>query len=424
MEKLKKIPALRFPGFGGEWEEKKLESVASKITDGTHDTPKPTREGVPYLTAIHIKDGFIDYANSYFLPKEEHEKIYKRCNPQKGDLLLVNIGAGTATCAMNIVDYEFSLKNVALIKPDIKLIAPSFLEQIQRKDSAKLFNQITSGGAQPFLSLKEIGNIKIVLPSVPEQTKIASFLSAIDEKLRALKKRKVLLQQYKQGVMQKIFAQEIRFKDDEGEDFPEWEEKKFGNVYSFKSTNSYSRENLNYEDGEIKNLHYGDIHTKFKVHFDITKEQVPFINRTIAIKTINDDAFCKNGDLIIADASEDYADIGKTVELFNLNNEKVVAGLHILLARPDLDKISIGFGGYLMGSANIKTQVMKVAQGTKVLSISATRLSNIDIQLPSLLEQSKIANFLSSIDKKITHCQKQIEQTEQYKKALLQQMFC
>src|SRR5690606_506151 len=130
---------------------------------------------------------------------EEHDKIYQRCNPEIGDLLLVNIGAGTATCAINSVDYPFSLKNVALIKPNRKLLNSLFLEQIQRKNSKKQFHQLTSGGAQPFLSLKEIGRFKLFLPSLSEQEKIAQFLVSIDKKLEALKKKKELLEQYKKG---------------------------------------------------------------------------------------------------------------------------------------------------------------------------------------------------------------------------------
>jgi type I restriction enzyme S subunit len=180
-EKLKgkNFPNLRFPGFEEEWEVKKLENIAKKITDGTHDTPKPIEKGIPFLTAIHIKDGFVDYNNCYYLDKEVHNKIFKRCNPEKNDLLIVNIGAGTATCALNIVDYEFSLKNVALVKPDTNIIDGRFLVQIQRKKSLKIFNQLTSGGAQPFLSLKEIGRLLISFPTIAEQHKISLFLFCI-----------------------------------------------------------------------------------------------------------------------------------------------------------------------------------------------------------------------------------------------------
>ena len=119
-------------------------------------------------------------------------------------------------------------------------------------------------------------------------------------------------------MMQKLFSQEIRFKDEQGKDYPDWEEVKFSNLYSFKTTNSFSRKNLNYENGQFRNIHYGDIHTKFKAHFDLSKADVPFLNPGINLNAVSQDAYCKKGDLVIADASEDYSGAGKTIELLNL----------------------------------------------------------------------------------------------------------
>ena len=223
--------------------------------------------------------------------------------------------------------------------------------------------------------------------------------------------------------MQKLFSQELRFRDENGKEFPKWEKKRFGDIFSFRVTNSYSRENLNFNSGEIKNIHYGDIHTKFNSHFDITKEYVPFINSEIELKRIAEDNYCKEGDLIIADASEDYADVGKCIEIVNLKSEKVLAGLHTILARPNKHKMSLGFNGHLMKSENIRLQIRTIAQGSKVLSISATRLSNCTLAIPCEKEQTKIANFLSAIDDKINRTENQIHQTQQYKKGLLQNMF-
>lgn len=96
-----------------------------------------------------------------------------------------------------------------------------------------------------------------------------------------------------------------------------WVEKKYGDIYSFYSTNSLSRDCLNYENGSVLNVHYGDIHTKFPTIFDITQSKVPFINSDIDISKIKTECYCKVGDLVIADASEDYNDIGKTIEIKN-----------------------------------------------------------------------------------------------------------
>ncbi|MFV8366372.1 restriction endonuclease subunit S [Flavobacterium sp. XS1P27] len=417
------VPQLRFQEFKDEWEKKTLSELAKKITDGTHDTPKPTKEGVPFLTAIHIKDGFVDYNNCYYLDQEVHNSIYKRCNPEKDDLLIVNIGAGTATCAINSVDYEFSLKNVALVKPKKEILNGKFLAQIQRKKSSKIFNQLTSGGAQPFLSLKEIGRLNISFPTLPEQQKIASFLSVVDEKIQQLSRKKELLEQYKKGVMQQLFLGKLRFKDENGKDYPDWEEKTFGDIFSFYTTNSLSREKLNYENGTVRNIHYGDIHTKFKTLFNLKNELVPFINSDFDVSKIKSECYCQEGDLVIADASEDYADIGKSIEIINLQNEKVIAGLHTFLARPNKTKMFIGFSGYILRSTNFRKQIMTIAQGSKVLSISTGRIAMIKMKIPKVEEQQKIANFLSNIDSKIESTNQQINQTQSFKKGLLQQMF-
>ena len=99
----------------------------------------------------------------------------------------------------------------------------------------------------------------------------------------------------------------LRFSEFRGE----WEKNQLGDIYEFKSTNSYSRDQLNYSNGDVYNIHYGDIHTKFKSRFELNNEEVPFINSSVSLDKILEDKYCKEGDLVIADASEDYNDIGK-----------------------------------------------------------------------------------------------------------------
>ncbi|MEG0236048.1 MAG: restriction endonuclease subunit S [Cetobacterium sp.] len=211
----------------------------------------------------------------------------------------------------------------------------------------------------------------------------------------------------------------LRFPEFSGE----WEEKSFGEIYSFRSTNSLSRDKLNYEQGKVKNIHYGDIHTKFKTLFDITNEKTPFINDEVSLEKIPEDNYCKNRDLIIADASEDYSDIGKSIEIINTNNQKILAGLHTFLARPDLYEIALGFGGYIMKSPTMHLQIKTIAQGTKVLSLSSKRVAELKFFIPCLPEQEKIANFLFSVDIKIEKLEKKKELLEKYKKGMMQKLF-
>lgn len=204
----------------------------------------------------------------------------------------------------------------------------------------------------------------------------------------------------------------------------EWKIEPFNDVYSFKITNSFSRDKLNYEKGTVKNIHYGDIHTKFSTHFDILKEDVPFINPETSIDKIDADNYCKEGDLVIADASEDIEDIGKSIEIINLNKEKLLAGLHTFLARPIYSKITIGFGGHLFKSNGIVAQIKKEAQGAKVLGVSKGRLSNLNVYFPvNPKEQQKIANCLSSLDDVINTETEKLDLLQDHKKGLLQQLF-
>ncbi|CAA6800876.1 MAG: Type I restriction-modification system, specificity subunit S (EC [uncultured Sulfurovum sp.] len=208
-----------------------------------------------------------------------------------------------------------------------------------------------------------------------------------------------------------------------GEFNGEWEEKKYGDIYSFYTTNSLSRDKLNYDDGRVKNIHYGDIHTKFNTMFNIQNEYVPFVNSDIDLSKIKEESYCLEGDLVIADASEDYNDIGKTIEMINLNNEKVVAGLHTFLARPNKHDIILGYMSYLLQSWKVRKQVMTIAQGSKVLSLSTKRLSTVKLNLPKNPEQQKIATFLTSIDTKIEQLTKKEKLLSSYKKGVMQKIF-
>lgn len=197
-----------------------------------------------------------------------------------------------------------------------------------------------------------------------------------------------------------------------------------GTLYSFKANNSFSRDQLNYISGVVKNIHYGDIHTKYSSHFYINKENVPYINPSVPIQRINIENYCIEGDMIFADASEDMEDIGKSIELMDINGERLLSGLHTILARQKINALAIGFGGHLFKSAIIRDQIKIEAHGTKVLGISSRRLSNINIFYPAnKLEQQKIADCLSSLDDLITAENKKLDALKTHKKGLMQQLF-
>ena len=154
----------------------------------------------------------------------------------------------------------------------------------------------------------------------------------------------------------------------------------------------------------------------------MSKEEVPYINDEILVSNLAQEDFCKIGDLVIADASEDYADIGKAVEIVEVEPSKLVAGLHCFIARPK-EKMIVGYSGYLVQSEDARKQIKRIAQGVSVLGISKTNLENINLPYPCIEEQEKIADFLTAIDQKIEAVARQVDRTEQFKKGLLQKMF-
>ena len=193
-----------------EWEVKRLGEICDKITDGTHGTPQKQNSGKPFLTAIHIKDGWIDYDNCYYLTEKDHEEIYKRCNPQFGDILMVNIGAGVCSVAMNRVNYEFSLKNVALLKPNLHFCTGKYLEYILQYRKKIIISSLLNGGAQPFLGLEDISKIKIIVPPITEQKKIAKILSVWDEAIEKQTKLINALTRRKHALSQQLLTGEKR----------------------------------------------------------------------------------------------------------------------------------------------------------------------------------------------------------------------
>jgi len=163
------------------WEVKKLGDICTKITDGTHDTPERLTSGVKFITGKHIRPYTIDYKNSDYVTEEIHKEIYRRCNPEIGDILYTNIGVNYATAAMNTVEYEFSMKNVALLKYNRKIITGRFLEYLLNneffKDKLKKLTGI--GGAQQFLSLAQIKDINILVPSKSLQNKFDIIIDGL-----------------------------------------------------------------------------------------------------------------------------------------------------------------------------------------------------------------------------------------------------
>jgi type I restriction enzyme S subunit len=220
----------------------------------------------------------------------------------------------------------------------------------------------------------------------------------------------------------KATVPEVRFP--EFVDAQNWSVAPMRKLYAFMRNNLLSRDKLNYERGVAKNIHYGDIHTKFQALFDITRESVPFINESESVPGADSEDYCVEGDLIFADASEDMRDVGKCIEVIRLAGERLLSGQHTILARPKDDALVIGFGGHLFRSDLMRSRIEKEAQGTKVYQISSSRLGGIDITYPSGKgEQQKIADCLTSLDEVIAAQGRKVEALKAHKRGLMQQLF-
>ena len=210
----------------------------------------------------------------------------------------------------------------------------------------------------------------------------------------------------------------LRFKEFCGE----WEEKRLGDVFKFMPTNSFSRNDLNYIEGDIYNIHYGDIHMIYPTITDAQKETFPYINREKKLDVCSE-LLCEDGDVLLADTSEDYDDIGKAIEIINVGDKKIVSGLHTIFMK-DYKKIYANkFRGFMMNSNSVRKQIKVLAAGAKVLGISKSNIAKVKMPLPSLPEQIKIADFLSIVDDKIQNQQDKIAHLENIKKGFMQKIF-
>ncbi|MEP0961031.1 MAG: restriction endonuclease subunit S [Roseobacter sp.] len=424
---VKRVPALRFSEFEGTWVEKSLEDLNVEISDGNYGEMYPTQEqfvsdGVPFIRANNLRDGTIRSDDMRFISPELHE-VLRSGHLKLSDILVTTRGD---IGMVSFVPLEFVGANInaqlCLLRNADRSDQFFIFSYLNHHVAKRQFAELTTGSALKQLPRKNLKKVRIGIPSLPEQKKIAKFLGVVDAKIAALKARQEGLERYKRGLMQALFGQRLRFTKPDGTAFPDWEEKRLGEMFYWHKTNSLSREKLNYEDGEAQNIHYGDIHTKFQASFKQAVETVPYISDGALSKDIAEDELCKVGDLVIADASEDYEDIGKAIEIIELTDTPLVAGLHTYIARPKGDVVT-GFSGYLFRCAEMRKQIMTIAQGVSVLGISKTNLEKLLLALPHPDEQQKIADALQAMDAKIAAVAGQVAKMEDFKKGLLQQMF-
>lgn len=423
-EKYMKEPKLRFKADDGsdfpDWEEKKLGDIANRVTR------KNKRNIADIPLTISSVDGLIDQRNFF------NKVVASR--DMSGYYLLKN--GEFAYNKSYSKGYDFgSIKRLDLYNQGAlsTLYICFALNENENSDFYQKYfdslswypelQKICAEGARNHgllnVPTNDFFKIKLRVPKVKdEQQKIADFLSTIDTIIEKQRATVSAWEERKKGVMQKLFSQEVRFKADDGSDFPDWEEKSFVNTFDSLNNSTFSRDCLNYENGSVKYIHYGDILVKYNSSVDVCDAIVPFVNEDLDCERF---AILQDGDIVIADTAEDDT-VGKVIEIENTSNVKTIAGLHTIACRPK-EKFASKYLGYYMNSDEYHNQLRPYMQGIKVTSISKSNIALTKIMVPSLPEQQKIADCLSALDTVIQKQKETLEKWQELKKGLLQQMF-
>ena len=398
------VPKLRFGEFKSSWKFMKLGQLGNTIAGLTY-SPKDIRDsGLLVLRSSNVKDGQIDLGDCVYVDTNvKGAKI-----SQENDILICVRNGSTSLIGKN-----------ALIPAGIPHCTHGAFMTVFRAEQPKFIHQLfqttnykTQVSADLGARINSINNSQLIKyqfavpPTECEQQKIADFLSAVDDKITALTAQKTALTQYKQGMMQRIFAQTLRFKDDNGADYPEWDSMRLEELGEFKSGVGFSESEQGGQEGipffkvSDMNLSENTFHMNIANHY-VTEEQI----QKLKLKVIKKDAiiFAKVGAAIFLERK-------RIAKNFLIDNNMMAF----------IPKANLLFMKYLFETV----QLSKFAQVGALPSYNSSDLGIIKVGLPnSYEEQTKIAQFLTELDDKINAVGAQIQSAQQWKQGLLQQMF-
>lgn len=411
------LPELRFMDFSGSWCEKKLFEIADIKTGpfgSTLHEEDYVETGTPIITVEHLGEQGVVHQNLPLVSDIDKARL-KSYNLQQGDVVFSRVGSVDRSCLISEKEngWLFSGRLLRVRLTDI-CFCSIFLNQIFKNEKVKYrIRSVAVGQTMASLNTEILKNFSLIFPtSKLEQTKIANFLTAVDEKITQLTQKHDLLTQYKKGVMQKIFSQELRFKDDDGGDFPEWHQQIISNVidnYGGTALEEFvSNEGThhfisigNYE----KNGNYFDNGQRISLN---AKTKQKLLNKGDLVMVLNDKTLA--GDLI-----------GSTILIrednkfiYNQRSERLVCNMQLVVP---------GYIWQLFNSTKFRKEIFSISQGGTQIYVNFPAVKKLIIPVPSLKEQIKIANFLSAVDDKITATKSQLDSVKQYKQGLLQQMF-
>jgi type I restriction enzyme S subunit len=405
--KPKTVPELRFPGFEGEWKHEELESIAAKkISYGIVQAGEHVLGGMPYIKSQDLNKPLA--LDSLQRTSAEIARKYRRSEVEPGDIVF-SLRGNIGVC--QIVPRSISVANltqgtarIAVASHDNRLVA----QTLQTTKVAREIDASAKGSTFREISLEALRKISLPLaPTLPEQRKIADFLTAVDGRIGQLSQKKALLEDYKKGVMQQLFTQALRFKDDHGNDFPEWEEKTLRAIASFSKGRGISKADV-HENGALPCIRYGELYTHYAELIIDVRSRTNVPKKELVLSQRND--------VIIPASGETHIDIS-TASCVTLDGVALGGDLNIIRTKQN----GIFLAYYLNNAC--KHAIAGMAQGSSVIHLYPDQLKRLRLHLPSVKEQTKIANFLTALDRKIESVSQQITHTQTFKKGLLQQMF-
>lgn len=410
----KRIPKLRFSGFSGGWENKKLGDISEVTSSKRVYFSDYVKTGIPFFRGKEISELKRSKTASDILYIKESKYLEFKNKfgvPQNGDILITSVGTLGNIYKVDL-DYNFYFKDGNLIWLKNLISDSSFLEMAIDFHKKDLLKGVI-GSTQKALTINGIKKVEISLPSIQEQQKIANFLGSTDELINNLKDQRENLESYKKGMMKKIFSQEIRFKDKDNKAFSKWENKKLSDIG--KTYNG-----LQAKSGE--DFGSGEPFITYKQIFDSSEIDV---KKFALVKVASDEKQNKAqfGDVFFTTSSETSEEVGFASVLLNKDVTPYLNSFSFGFRANSIKELNPYFAKFFFRSPLFRNDVVKLAQGSTRYNISKIEFMKIKLLLPSTLEQQKIGEFLTYIDKVIELKNNQIIQAEQWKKGLMQGLF-
>lgn len=407
----KNVPRLRFPSFKDVWKDNRIGDFSDIKSGNTFQSKYQGKKGEELL---YIKVADIGNTKNLKYLKTAINSVSKEVMSEinakpfrAGSTVFPRVGAALLNNNKKILHKDSLIDDNVLAVSifDSKLCDDEFFYYWL---STKQISEFCNNGLVPVISASRVKDGKIPIPSLPEQQKIADFLGSVDSWLDNLRQQLTSLETYKRGMMQKLFTQQVRFKDDSGKDFSAWEQKKLGSVFSAINGIGIPKADV-VEDGEHECVLYGELYTKYR---EVITDVVSRTNSADGLPSLD-------GDLLIPTSTTTSAIDLANVTAINKAGVKLAGGICVLRAKLS---VNANFYAYYL-SHHKRTELAKYGQGVTIYHIYYSQFKKMEIDLPDVKEQEKIADFLTSIDQAITVKSEEIAKVEQWKKGLMQKMF-